>query len=113
MGGRTWEVQHGSTEARALEQVGFSQAYENPNLYAVAVVGEHGVVVGDLGSIFLSVDSGRSWTRQPAGHTWFRGLSIVPGTHGAIVGGGGHRAMIVDGRVHLPSEENGAADAIR
>ena len=33
-GGQTWQVLNGSTEVRALEQVGFAQAYDNPSLYA-------------------------------------------------------------------------------
>jgi photosystem II stability/assembly factor-like uncharacterized protein len=102
-GGQTWQVQNGSTEMRELEQVGFGQAYENPSLYSIAVVGSMGVAAGEIGAIYLSSDSGLTWVRQPSakesGPKWFRAVSIVPGTHGAIVGAEGARVRVVDGRL--------------
>lgn len=102
-GGQTWQVLNGSTEIRELEQVGFSSAFENPSLYAVQVVGDRGVAVGDAGAVFLSSDGGRTWARQPSpeqgGPKWFRALSMVPGTHGAIVGAAGERLRIVQGQI--------------
>ena len=115
-GGKTWAVLNGSTEVRALEQVGFSQAYDNPSLYAISVVGDTGVAAGEIGAIFLSDDGGITWHRkkvkQDTSPKWYRALSLVPGTHGAIVGAGGQRAMIVDGRVDLPDEVDGAAEEV-
>jgi photosystem II stability/assembly factor-like uncharacterized protein len=114
-GGRTWSVLNGSTEVRGLEQVGFSQAYENPSLYAVSVVGDMGVAAGEIGAIFLSEDGGITWHRkkvnQDTSPKWYRALSIVPGTDGVIVGAGGQRAMIVGGRLEIP-EVSGAAEEI-
>ena len=101
-GGQTWQVQNGSAEVRALEQVGFGQAYDNPSLYAVSVVGNTGYAVGEIGAIFLSKDGGQTWTRQDSskkesGPKWFRGLSLVTGANGAVVGAGGARVLIVVG----------------
>lgn len=105
-GGQHWQVLNGSTEIRELEQVGFSSAYENPSLYAVQVIGEQGIAVGEIGAVFLSNDGGQTWTRRAGGDRkgpkWFRALSMVPGTHGAIVGANGERLRIVDGRVEQP-----------
>jgi len=105
-GGRTWEVQHGSAELGGLDQVGFVQAYENPSLYAVEVVGDVGFAVGDLGAVFNSTDGGESWVRQsvPAewGLRWFRDISLAPGTHGVIVGAEGLHVPIAEGRAGIP-----------
>jgi photosystem II stability/assembly factor-like uncharacterized protein len=115
-GGRTWQVQHGSTEPGALEQVGFAQAYDNPSLYALAMAGERGFAVGDIGAIFTSADGGQSWTRQavPAewGLRWFRDVAVVSGTHGAIIGAEGWRVTIRDGRVDLPTGQGHAATTV-
>jgi photosystem II stability/assembly factor-like uncharacterized protein len=102
-GGHTWTVQNGSTEVHELEQVGFSSAYENPSLYAVQIVGDVGVAVGEIGAVYTSVDGGRTWTRRPGeakgGPKWFRALSLVPGSHGVIVGAGGEHLRVVQGQV--------------
>jgi photosystem II stability/assembly factor-like uncharacterized protein len=114
-GGATWQIQRGSNEVGTLEQVQFSQSVEDPSLYAVAVTGERGFAVGEAGAIFTSGDGGRSWRRKRTprdwGMSWLRSLSIVPGTHGAIVGAGGLRVMVADGRIELPEEESNAAKA--
>lgn len=116
-GGATWQVRHGSTELRELEQVGFGQAYDNPSLYAIAVDGQRGFAVGEIGAVFLSDDGGRTWTRRvPPGKdepAWFRAVSVAPGGgRGAIVGAKGQRLMIVDGAVTAPSEDTRAAEAL-
>ncbi len=116
-GGQTWQVQNGSTEVRALEQVGFGQAYDNPSLYAVSVVGSVGIAVGEIGAIYLSHDGGQTWLRQDSsqkesGPKWFRAVSMVPGTHGAIVGAEGARVLVVDGRVEQPDGGARAAEAV-
>ena len=101
-GGKTWPLQRGSLEVRALEQVGFSQAYDNPSLYAISVVGDRGFAVGEIGAIFTSDDAGESWTRSdtPVSEAiWLRALSVVPGPRGAIVGAAGVRVLIADDRL--------------
>lgn len=113
-GGQSWDVQNGSTEIRGLEQVGFGQAYDNPSLYAVAVVGQVGVAAGEIGAIYLSNDGGQTWARQEGSSNakWFRAVSIVPGTHGVIVGAQGSRERIVDGRLQDLDGGPRAAEAV-
>ncbi|MFN8641456.1 MAG: YCF48-related protein [Candidatus Binatia bacterium] len=115
-GGQTWRVQNGSTEIRELEMVGFSSAYENPSLYAVQVVGDLGIAVGEIGAVYTSSDGGRTWARRPGdaagGPKWFRALSLVPGTHGVIVGAGGERLRVVDGKVESPSGGTRASETL-
>jgi photosystem II stability/assembly factor-like uncharacterized protein len=115
-GGQSWTVLNGSTEIRELEQVGFSSAYENPSLYAVQVVGDLGVAVGEAGAVFLSADGGRTWARRPSppqgGPKWFRAVSLVPGTHGAIVGAEGQHLRVVDGRIGQADGGERAAEAL-
>ncbi|HUI25882.1 MAG TPA: YCF48-related protein [Candidatus Kryptonia bacterium] len=114
-GGATWQVQNGSTEAGGLEQVGFAQAFDQPSLYGVVVSGDDGYAVGEIGAIFTSVNGGRNWTRQATppgwGVSWLRDVSVVPGTHGALVGAGGRRVLVADGRIDLPAESVHAAEA--
>jgi len=108
-GGATWQVLNGATEQRALEQVGFGQALDNPSLYSVRVVGDFGVAVGEIGAVFVSEDGGAAWQRLEASKNWalpwFRDLALWPGRGGAIVGAHGHRIMIVDGTIAQPAEE--------
>ncbi len=115
-GGAAWTVQNGLTELRQLEQVGFVQAFDNPSLYAVAVEGALGVVVGEIGAILVSSDGGHTWARQKALHEWglpwFRAVSVVPGAHGLIVGAKGRRVIIVDGRLDLPAGGSGVTEAV-
>jgi photosystem II stability/assembly factor-like uncharacterized protein len=117
-GGHTWQVQNGTTEVRGLEQVGFGQAYENPSLYTVAVVGDVGLAAGEIGAIYLSTDGGQTWQRQnkpddkETGPKWFRAASLAPGADGAIVGAGGVRAMVVDGHVQKANGGTRAAEAV-
>jgi len=105
-GGATWQVQHGSTTTDTLEQVGFAEAFDNPSLYAVTVVKDQGIATGDLGTIFHSSDGGQTWAREPTPPgwdvSWLRSVSLVPGTHGAIVGAAGHRILVDGGRIELP-----------
>ena len=115
-GGQTWAVQNGSTEVHELEQVGFSSAYENPSLYGVQVVGDLGIAVGEIGAVFTSADGGRTWVRRTdqakGGPKWFRAVSLVPGTHGVIVGAGGHQLRVVQGRVESPNGGTRAAETL-
>jgi photosystem II stability/assembly factor-like uncharacterized protein len=112
-GGDTWTLRNGSTEIRELEQVGFAQALDNPSLYGIAVEGDVGFAVGEIGSVLVSADGGRTWRRQSSDEnrqgTWYRAISIVPGTHGAIVGAKGARLLISEGKVEPRAEESRAA----
>ena len=116
-GGQTWRLQNGSTEVRALEQVGFGQAYDSPSLYAISVIGGVGVAVGEIGAIYMSSDGGETWVRQDSaqkasGPKWFRALSMVPGTHGMIVGAGGALVPIDSGRIQEGDGGTRAAEAL-
>lgn len=115
-GGRTWTAQNGSTEVRALEQVGFSQAYDFPSLYGVSVVGDLGVAAGEIGAVFLSADGGQTWTRREtiAGSKpgWFRALSLAPGGFGGIVGEDGRFVSIAEGKLQLPEGDDSAAEEV-
>jgi photosystem II stability/assembly factor-like uncharacterized protein len=116
-GGQTWQVQNGTTEMRALEQVGFGQAYDNPSLYGIAVVGSTGIAIGEIGAIYLSSDGGQTWARQDSskkesGPKWFRAVSVAPGGNGVIVGAAGARVRIVDGRVEQSDGGARAAEAV-
>jgi photosystem II stability/assembly factor-like uncharacterized protein len=117
-GGQTWQVQNGLTEMRALEQVGFGQAYDNPSLYALSVVGTMGVAAGEIGAIYLSSDGGQTWKRQAdlrhdgAGPKWFRAVSMVSNGRATIVGAEGARVEVVDGRIEQSDGGTRAAEAV-
>ncbi len=106
-GGRSWEVQHGSTEAGSLEELGFLETIKNPGLYDVAVAGQYGVVVGDTGNVLTTADGGETWTPRALPEkqrlVWLRAVSIIPGTHGFVVGAGGFAAAIDHDQIVLPA----------
>ena len=103
---------------RALEQVGFGQAYDNPSLYAVSVVGSAGIAAGEIGAIYVSSDGGQTWKRRESrdekisGPKWFRAVSMAPGGDGTIVGAEGARVPIVDGQVEERDGGTRAAEAV-
>ncbi|HEX7410125.1 MAG TPA: YCF48-related protein [Candidatus Binatia bacterium] len=114
-GGQTWKAQQGSTEVGALEQVGFQEALGNPSLYDVKVSGKYGYVVGDIGAVLVSEDGGATWQRKdmPAEWRlrWIRSVSLVNGTHGALVGANGLTLRIVGNEVKMPEVEEHALEA--
>ena len=114
-GGQSWQVQQGSTEVGALEQVGFQEALGNPSLYDIMVVGNYGYAVGDIGTVLASVDGGLTWQRKEMPVEWrlrwIRAVSLVRGTHGALVGANGLAIRIVGDQVKLPEKERHAAEA--
>lgn len=114
-GGQSWQVQQGSTEVGALEQVGFQEALGNPSLYDIVVVGKYGYAVGDIGTVLASEDGGATWKRKDMpvewSLRWIRAVSLVSGTHGALVGASGLAIRIVGDQVKLPEEEGHAAEA--
>jgi len=115
--GATWKVHNGSTEIRALEQVGFAMAYDNPSLYGIAVDGKLGFAVGEVGAVFLSTDGGQTWKRRTSegegrDSGWYRAISLATGVNGMIVGAKGDKAIITNGEVKRPSEVSRAAEAL-
>jgi photosystem II stability/assembly factor-like uncharacterized protein len=109
-GGRTWRVQHGDAQAGSIEELGFVETMKNPGLYDVAVAGSYGVVVGDTGNLLVSGDGGETWTPRELPEkqrlVWMRAVSMVPGTHGFVVGAAGFAAALDHDRVVLPETES-------
>jgi photosystem II stability/assembly factor-like uncharacterized protein len=107
-------VQHGATQTEALEELGFLETLKNPGLYDVDVAGRYGVVVGDTGNLLTTADGGETWTPRELPEkqrlVWMRGVSLLPGTHGFVVGAGGFAAAMDRDQVVLP-EAGGAAAA--
>jgi photosystem II stability/assembly factor-like uncharacterized protein len=106
-GGAVWEVQRGEVASERLEDLGFLESIKNPGLYDVHVVGRYGVVVGDTGVLLTSVDGGETWTRRELPEAqrlvWMRGVSLLPGTRGFVVGANGFAAAVERDRVVLPN----------
>jgi photosystem II stability/assembly factor-like uncharacterized protein len=100
-GGRTWEVQHGNPEPATIDELAFTDALENPGFYAVSIAGDTGIVVGDTGTVLVSADRGRSWSRRVLPErdrfSWLRDVSLVDGARGVLVGAKGLSGT-VDGR---------------
>ena len=92
-GARTWTVQHGNPEPATIDELAFNDALKNPGMYSVSVVGQTGIVVGDTGTILVSGDGGKSWSRRVLPerdrYSWLRDVSLVAGSHGVIVGAKG------------------------
>ena len=106
--GASWRVLNGSVAVRALSQVGFGQAFENPSIYSIDVVGEFGVAAGEIGSMFVSRDGGNTWKRLAASKNWaapwFRDLELIDSRSGIVVGARGRRVMIREGRIEFDAE---------
>ncbi len=115
-GGQMWQVQQGDTQVGALEQVGFAEALGNPSLYDIAVAGQDGYAVGDIGCVYASEDGGNTWRRKemPGDWSlhWIRGLSLVNGTHGGLVGADGLALRIEGAQIKLPEKEEHAAETV-
>lgn len=107
-GGKSWTRQRGRAEGEGLEDVSFLDTLKNPGLYAVQVVGQRGVVVGDTGLLLSTADAGESWSQLelPAKQrlTWMRAVSVLPGGDGYVVGANGFLAKVEQGKVRLPEE---------
>jgi photosystem II stability/assembly factor-like uncharacterized protein len=107
-GGRHWTVQHGTIEPGSIDELGFLETIKNPGLYDVAVAGDYGVVVGDTGNVLTTADGGETWTSRELPEkqrlVWMRAVSMVPGTHGFVVGAAGFAAAIDHDQVILPDK---------
>ena len=105
-GGTTWESVRGRDEVAAFDDVGVADAFGNPTLFDIAISGDHGIAVGDLGGVFLSADGGTTWKRHElsgeAALQWVRGVTLVDGGHGFFVGGKGMTARVAAGQVAGP-----------
>jgi photosystem II stability/assembly factor-like uncharacterized protein len=103
--GRTWEVQHGNPQPATIDELAFNDALKNPGMYAVSVVGQTGVVVGDTGTIFVSSDGGHNWSRRVLPdrerYSWLRDVSLVAGAHGLVVGAKGLSGVVQGSDVTL------------
>lgn len=110
-GGRRWEVQRGAAEQEALEELGFLETIKNPGLYDIAIAGDYGVVVGDTGILLITSDGGETWSRQALPEkqrlAWMRGVSVVPGTQGYVVGAEGFAAHVAQNGV-VPAGAGGS-----
>jgi len=99
-------VQHGSTQEQPLEELGFLETVKNPGMYAVAVSGQYGVVVGDTGNLLTTADGGETWTPHDLPEkkrlVWIRAASMTAGTNGFVVGATGFAAAIDHDQVVLP-----------
>jgi len=106
-GGKTWQVQRGATHEESIEELGFLETLKNPGLYDVEVAGQYGAVVGDTGKLLTTADGGETWTEQQLPEkqklVWMRGVSLVPGTHGFVVGANGFAGAIDHDRVTVPN----------
>jgi photosystem II stability/assembly factor-like uncharacterized protein len=100
--GTSWQVQHGVVERSDIGELSFTETVENPGLYEIAIRGSFGIVVGDTGALFMSVDGGQSWKRQelPGRNklVWMRDVTLGAG-RGFLVGAGGYTATVVDHEV--------------
>jgi photosystem II stability/assembly factor-like uncharacterized protein len=99
--GRTWQVQHGNPQPATIDELAFTDALKNPGFYAVDVAGDTGIVVGDTGTILVSGDAGKTWSRRVLPErdrfSWLRDVSLVDGARGVLVGAEGLSGA-VDGR---------------
>jgi photosystem II stability/assembly factor-like uncharacterized protein len=105
-GGRTWTFLHGRADVANLEDVGFLETLKNPGLYAVSVVGQQGVVIGDTGTIYTTADGGDNWVPHVLPEkdrlVWMRGVSLGAGTRGFVVGANGFVARLERDQIVLP-----------
>ena len=103
--GRTWTVQHGNPAPATIDELAFKDALKNPGMYAVSVVGETGVVVGDTGTLLVSSDGGQTWSRRVLPdrerYSWLRDVSLVPGSRGMLVGARGMSGLVQGSEVTL------------
>lgn len=102
-GGARWTVQRGSAVAGSLDTLGFVDLARNPALYAVAMAGDTGCIVGDTGTVLTTRDGGVTWGRRSLPEDvrplWLRAASVTT-AHGAIlVGAKGLVVSVVDGEV--------------
>ncbi len=105
-GGQTWEKQRGSADEKSIEELGFMETLNNPGLYSVSAAGQYAVVAGDTGTVLTTADGGDTWAAQELPEkqrlTWLRGASLVPGTHGFVVGASGFSLALDHDKVVLP-----------
>lgn len=105
-GGATWETQRGAAGAGDLEDLAFVDLLTNPGLYAIAVAGRRGFIVGDTGTVLVTRDGGETWTPyqlpEDARLLWLRGAAMSKSGAGIIVGAQGLVVPIVDGELREP-----------
>jgi len=110
--GVTWNVQHGSRERQMLDDVDFLAAMDRPALYAIAVEGKYGIIVGDAGSFLVTSDGGSTWSRQqlPDDYlVWVRDVSLLPDGRGFIAGADGFVGAVANDKVTIPTGQTATA----
>lgn len=105
-GGVTWELERGRADIGSLEQMGVLEALKSPSLYGIAIAGPVGIAVGDMGTILLSRDHGETWEQQAVPREWklhwIRGVTLVPGANGVMVGSEGLAIPVIDDEIRFP-----------
>lgn len=104
-GGANWGVQRGNSEVGALDQVGVAEALEFASLYDITLAGDIGWAVGDIGSIFLTTDGGRSWQRRSVPGEWklgwMRAATLTADGRGMFVGINGSTVRVEGTSIEL------------
>jgi photosystem II stability/assembly factor-like uncharacterized protein len=106
-GGQSWAPQRGKLVAESLEQLGFMEAMKNPGLYDIRLSGDYGVIVGDIGTLLVTMDRGESWQERklPAEMSlfWLRGVSSKDG-RALAVGASGLAVTLENDQIKLRTE---------
>jgi len=112
-GGLEWQVQRGSADVAALDQVGSKEMAENPTLFDIAMVDSTGYAVGDGGSVFLTGDGGVRWQRAtvPAEvrMRWIRAVALSKDRQGLFVGANGLALRLTDARASAETEQHASS----
>jgi photosystem II stability/assembly factor-like uncharacterized protein len=103
-GGATWQLQRGKLVTESLHELTLLDALRNPPLYDVSFAEQHGYIVGDLGTMLVSDDGGRTWTERKLPEEmslfWLRGVSAAEGSRALIAGANGLTVRIDGQEIH-------------
>src|SRR3989454_913077 len=118
-GGATWENRSLGTVTIKMEETPervTKTLSDDIILYEVSFPDpQHGYIVGEFGTLLATADGGETWEPHELPEkqrlVWMRAVSMVPGTHGFVVGAGGFAAAIDHDQVILP--DNGTRAGAR